>query len=95
MIFPFKEKIWWIPLFCLQRQNVSAVADRVHISTNSNNNLIKTHYQILVVDCICQYFIFNIIALPSKKYKYYSNGQQTIADGQIPARQLQYDAVKP
>jgi hypothetical protein len=95
MIFPFKEKIWWIPLFCLQRQDVSAVADRAHISTNKNENLIKTYYQILVSDCICQYFIFNIIALPSKKYKYYSNGQQTIAGGRITARRLQYDAVKP
>jgi hypothetical protein len=95
MIFPFKEKIWWIPLFCLQRQDVSAVADRAHISTNANNNLIKTYYQILVSDCIFQYFIFNIIALPSKKYKYYSNGQQTVVGGRITARRLQYDAVKP
>jgi len=95
MIFPFKEKIWWIPLFYLERQDVSAVADRAHINTNANNNLIKTYYQMLVLDCICQYFIFNIIALPFKKYKYYSNGQQTVAGGRITARRLQYDAVKP
>ena len=45
MIFPFKEKIWWIPLFCLERQGVSGVTDRAHININKNINLIKTHYQ--------------------------------------------------
>lgn len=37
----------------------------------------------------------SLSALPSKKYKYYSNGQQTVAGGRMPARRLQYDAVKP
>ena len=37
----------------------------------------------------------SLSALPSKKYKYYSNGQQTVAGGRITARRLQYDAVKP